>query len=321
MSWVRENTPENSIFVHWWDYGYWVQYLGERPSLTDGGHGVGYWDHLTGRYLLTTPEPETALSFMKSHNVSYLLIDQTDLGKYAAYSKIGSGPEGEDRFSQIPVMILDPNQIQETAEKEIRIYGGGALVDEDIIFEREEQKIFLPARRAVVAGIRLDFSREENQISFEQPQALFIYNGQQITIPIRYLYFDEQLVDFKVGLEATARVIPVASLTGQNVQIDNIGAVIYLSPKVSDGLFAQLYLMDDPSNKYPTLKLAHSEPDSFVRSLNQQGANIKDFVYYVGFRGPIKIWEVDYPSNILEKEEFLRSSGDFAEFDNLQFTT
>ena len=32
MSWVRENTPEESIFVHWWDYGYWVQYGFGKPT-------------------------------------------------------------------------------------------------------------------------------------------------------------------------------------------------------------------------------------------------------------------------------------------------
>jgi len=57
MSWVRESSKEGGIFVHWWDYGYWVQTLGERPSVTDGGHGIPYWDHLVGRYLLTTPYP------------------------------------------------------------------------------------------------------------------------------------------------------------------------------------------------------------------------------------------------------------------------
>ncbi|RLG10675.1 hypothetical protein DRN73_07250, partial [Candidatus Pacearchaeota archaeon] len=90
MAWVRNNTAKGSIFVHWWDYGYWVEYLGKRASLTDGGHYNAYWDHLVGRYLLTTPYPETALSFMKAQNVSYLLIDPTDIGKYPAYSSIGS---------------------------------------------------------------------------------------------------------------------------------------------------------------------------------------------------------------------------------------
>ena len=64
MAWVRNNTDEGSLFVHWWDYGYWVQYLGERPTIADGGHGNSFWDHLIGRYVLTTAKPEAALSFL-----------------------------------------------------------------------------------------------------------------------------------------------------------------------------------------------------------------------------------------------------------------
>ena len=320
MSWVRGNTPKGSIFTHWWDYGYWVQTLGERPTVSDGGHFIGYWDHLVGRYLLTTTRPETALSFMKTHNVSYLLIDSTDLGKYGAYSSIGSDSNGEDRLSQISVMVSDPAQVRESADKETRVYVGGTLVDEDIVYSQEGKEIFLPANKAVFAAILLEVSKKNGTVSFNKPQGIFIYNNQQISIPLRYLYFEGEIVDFKDGLNATARMLPLISFSGQGLQVDNIGAAIYLSPKVSQSLFAQLYLMDDPFNNYPTVKIAHSEPDLFVGSLNSQGANIEDFVYYQGFRGPIKIWKVDYPSDIIEREEFLRTSGDYAEFDNLTFT-
>jgi len=33
MSWTRENTLEKTIFNSWWDYGYWIQYLGQRPTI------------------------------------------------------------------------------------------------------------------------------------------------------------------------------------------------------------------------------------------------------------------------------------------------
>jgi hypothetical protein len=77
--------------------------------------------------------------------------------------------------------------------------------------------------------------------------------------------------------------------------------------------------MDDPLDKYTTVNIAHSEPDPFVASLRSQGAEMDDFVFFNGIRGPMKIWKVEYPNNILEKEEFLRRSGEYAEFDNLQF--
>ena len=319
MKWVRDNTPQDSIFVHWWDYGYWIQYLGQRPTVTDGGHANGFWDHLIGRYLLTTTKPETALSFMKSQNVSYLLIDPTDLGKYPAYSKIGSDDTGGDRLSQIPIMLLDPNRIQKSENGTLRIYQGGAAVDEDIIYKEGENEIFLPKNNAIVAGVILETALEGGLVTFSQPKGIFIYNQKQITLPLRYVYFEDRIMDFVTGVDAIVRIIPSAGQNNQQIQIDKMGAVIYLSPKVSKSFFAQLYLLNDVFDNYETIKLVHSQPDQVVSSFGSQGANFGEFIFFQGFRGPIKIWEVSYPSNILAKEEFIRLNGEYAEFDDLKF--
>ena len=45
MGWVRDNTPVTAVFAHWWDYGYWVQTIGERATILDGGNAIGYWDY------------------------------------------------------------------------------------------------------------------------------------------------------------------------------------------------------------------------------------------------------------------------------------
>ena len=327
MSWVKENTPEQSIFVHWWDYGYWVESLGERPTIADGGHFQGeFRNHMIGRYILTTPEPETALSFMKSNNVSYLLIDQTDLGKYSAYSKIGSD-ENWDRFAYISPFISDKKNIQETSNETIRIFQGGIGVDEDVVYNNNGSEIFIPGPtyneigdpnyKAFVGGVIFKTLESNTSAYLKQPEAVYIYNGQQIKIPLRYVYFEGKISDFKTGLDAVFFVLPRIQNTGQ---IDNLGAGLYLSPKVSKSLFAQLYLMDDPFNNYTPIKLAHSEDDQVVKSLKMQGLDLGDFVYYQGFRGPIKIWDVrEIPENILVKEEFLRTSGEWAEFDDLEF--
>jgi len=34
-SWIKENTPTDSVIFAWWDYGYWIQTLGERTTLVD----------------------------------------------------------------------------------------------------------------------------------------------------------------------------------------------------------------------------------------------------------------------------------------------
>lgn len=320
MAWVRENAIERGIFVHWWDYGYWIQTLGERPTVTDGGHINGWWVHTTARYLMTTPRPETALSLMKTYNVSYLLFDSTDLGKYSAYSSIGSDASNNDRLSWIPVMISDPKQTQETTNSTLRTYQGGFILDEDIIYNDGQKEIFLPQNKAAMIGIILETTLEKNQNAIKQPIGVYIYNNQQFRIPIRYLYFEKQLLDFKNGLNITLRVIPSLIQNQNGVKIDNLGSIIYLSPRTKDSAFAKLYLMDDPLKEYPTIKLAYTQSDQVVESLKSQGANFGEFLYYQGFRGPIKIWKVDYPENVLEREEFLRNYGKYGELDNLEFT-
>jgi len=328
MFWVKENTPNNSIFVHWWDYGYWVQTLGERPTVTDGGHPQDWYDYTTARYLLTTQKPETALSLMKTHNVSYLLIDSTDLGKYTAYSSIGSDSSG-DRFSQVPVMLVDNSQTIENTERETRVYQGSTMVDEDIVYNANGSNIFLPANRAFVVGMIIGISKNADSFIFSQPTAVFFYNDQQYRVPLRYVYYKGEVIDFRTGIEATARVMQQANLIGgQSINVDELGAVIYLSPKVSGDLFAQLYLMDDPFKNYQTIKIAHSEPDPFVASLRAQGLNLDEIVYFQGFRGPIKIWKTEYPNNIITRDEFLYRpegwdtvNGPWALLDNLQFTS
>ncbi len=330
MNWVSNNTPENSVFVHWWDYGYWVQTMGKRPTVTDGGHFTDWWDHTTGRYLLTTPIPETALSLMKTHNVSYLLIDSSDLGKYGAYSSIGSGKDGSDRIAEIPVTVYVPEQSQEINGTRVRVYQGVSFVDEDIVYENEEGvKIFIPEGKAYFVGLVIKTLKTENSSMFTSaPEAVYYYNNKQISIPVRYAYLNNKVIDFGKGIDATIRIVPSLVADNESMHIDELGAAIYLSNKVSKSLFAQLYLMNDPSSSYSTITLAHSEDDFLVKSLKQQGIELGDLVYYQGLRGPIKIWKVDYPENIITHQEFLdvpqgwnqRDNDSWGLLDDLKFT-
>jgi len=317
MEWVRENTQQGEIFVHWWDYGYWVEYLGQRPSLTDGGHANGFWDHLIGRYVLTTPFPETAFSFMKTHEVSYLLIDPTDIGKYPAYSKIGSDEQGDDRYSWISTMLVNPSQTTETKDGIIRFYPGGQAVDQDIIYQTNEGEVFLPANKAGLAGVLLETSGK----TIKQPGGIFVYNQKQINIPLRYLYYKGEILDFGGGLNALIYVFPKVDQTSTgSANVDENGALMYFSPKNMNSLFVQNYILDNSLGGYENLQLVYTGSDPVVDSLNSQGQFLGEFVFFQGLRGPIKIWKVSYSEDIQIVEEFLSEEGDYAEFDNLQFT-
>lgn len=326
MSWVRENTEEDSVFAHWWDYGYWVQYLGQRRTIADGGQFQGsFGNHLIGRYVLTTPNPESALSFLKSNKVTHFLIDPTDIGKYPAYSKIGSDESGNDRYSSIPIMQEDEAQTQIINNSKVRVYQGVTFADEDIIYtDSNNRKILLPQERALVIGVVLQTFESNVSVSFDQPEVVFFYNGQNYRVPLRYVYFNGEIADFNTGLESIAYVLPklVPSAEG-GVRLNLFGSMIYLSKKVSGSLVSQIYLMEDPFDNYPEMELAHLEKDPHIRVFEDYGLTAGDFVYYSGLRGPIKIWEIDHSSDdIIEREEFLeRGSGEdrWGEFDNLEF--
>jgi asparagine N-glycosylation enzyme membrane subunit Stt3 len=314
MAWARNNTKEGEIFVHWWDYGYFVQNMANRPTVTDGGHSGGSnTDFYIGRDILTTPNPKTAYSFMKTWNVSYLLIDPTEIGKYGAYSKIGSN-DSWDRFSTGPsVGVTSEQNIKETSTGVIKIYSMGGCVDEDIKY----QNIFLPGLsvsktqnivcNSYLAGIIVEMNAvENNSVGFKQPEAVFVYNNQQIKIPIKNLYFNGQRTSFEGGIDAVAYIIPSIDSQGQ---LDQTGAIIYLSPRVFNSLIGKLYILGDYYKEYGGLELVKKEQDPVVTYFNQYlSGKLGDFVYYQGLRAPLKIWKVDYPEETQTHQEFLQSN-------------
>ncbi len=301
MQWVRENAPENAVFAHWWDYGYWLQSIGERATILDGGNIIEYWNHLMGRYVLTGTEKDNkeTLEFLYAHNATHLLIDSTEIGKYTAFSSIGAD-ENYDRFSWITTFLMDSSQTYETNNETIYVYSGGSYVDEDIVWNQDGKNIFLPKRNAIVGAVLL---KQDKDRKFLQPEAVFIYNNQQYKIPMRYVSVDGKNFDFESGLDAGIFLYPrVESLSGTNAKINPIGALVYLSKRTVHSNIANYYLFGKNSDYF---KLVHTEEDLIVQNIKTQNPELGSFVYYDGLRGPIKIFSIKYPVWIKMNETYL----------------
>ncbi|MCL5018809.1 MAG: hypothetical protein M1416_03550 [Candidatus Pacearchaeota archaeon] len=300
MAWVRDNTPADAVFAHWWDYGYWVQSLGERATILDGGNAIGYWNYFMGRHVLTGDNERTALEFLYAHNGTHLLIDSTEIGKYGAFASIGSNAD-YDRYSWIQTIFMDKQQTQETSNETVYVYPVNTITDEDIIINENGEEILLPGKKTGIVAILIKESKDQ----ITQPLCYFIYNGQQYRAPLKSIYIKGKLYEFSNGIDAGIFVFPSVEFS-ENGQmgINDKGAALYLSPRVIHSQLAKLYLFNERSNYF---KLAHTEENLIIEELKKQGAIYGDFVYYQGFQGPIKIWEVSYPADIRLNEEYLET--------------
>jgi len=299
MEWVRGTTPTDAVFAHWWDYGYWVQSIGERATVTDGGNSIVYWNYLIGRHVLTGDNQKDSLEFLYTHETDYLLIDSSDIGKYGAFSQIGSDRD-LDKFSAGPlILVSDQKSIQEKKYGISRTYQGGNYMDEDIHYNKT---VIFKEQGAIIGSII-----EIHNGTYLQPQGIFYNRGSQDIIPIRYLYSNGELLDFESGIDAAIYPIQSLAQSGNGYQIDQEGAAIYLSPRVLKGFLAQVYILDDPFNNFPAFEVTYKQNDFIIQQFEAQGLPLNDFVYYQGIKGPITIWKITYPNGQQSNPEYLNT--------------
>lgn len=303
MEWVRENTAEDAVFGHWWDYGYWLQSLGERATVLDGGNAIIYWNHLMGRLVLTASEAEEGLEFLYTHNTTHFLVDSTDIGKYPAYASIGSNEE-YDRVSQISTFFIDESQTQEAADEVIHIYQGTYGLDEDLIWETEEQgKIYFPVEQTAIAGLMI---RKDENGDFLQPSVVLFYNNQYVYIPLKYIYANDKLYKFDEGLESGIYLMDgLAVQNGAGVAKMDNGVALYCGERTINSLVVRLFLFED-QEEFGNYKLVHQEDSLIVEEIRANGiTDLTDFIYYQGIQGPVKIYEIEYPADIQHNSEWL----------------
>ncbi|HLC62728.1 MAG TPA: STT3 domain-containing protein [Candidatus Nanoarchaeia archaeon] len=296
--WVRENTPETAVFAHWWDYGYWVQTAWNRATLSDGGNARGAINYFVGRHVLTGQwdnEKRTSLEAMqllKANKATHLLMVSDEIGKYTAFSSIGSDVN-YDRYSWINQYVLDRSQSKETRNQTVYVYTGGTPLDEDFVYNNQ----LFPGQAAGVGAFFVPLqiapdSDGKTQVSISQPNAVIVYNGQQVQAGIECVYFNGVVQYYPdAPLKGCLRFLPVIDGT----QGDPLGAALYLSPKVSRTLFAHLYLFNEESENF---KLVYGDENAGLPLAIYQGQVI----------GPIKIWEMKYPENLDIPKEFYGTS-------------
>lgn len=71
-SWLRKNTAEDAKVMAWWDYGYQIGGMADRPTLVDNNTWNNTHIALVGKAM--SSREEVSYPIMRSHDVSYVLV-------------------------------------------------------------------------------------------------------------------------------------------------------------------------------------------------------------------------------------------------------
>ena len=92
LEWIKMNTPENAVVAAWWDYGYWIQTMGERATLSDNSTLIDTIIKNTAKMFLSSPDD--SWNILKEMDADYVVI-------FVAANKVGDTADGQ------PVYVLN----------------------------------------------------------------------------------------------------------------------------------------------------------------------------------------------------------------------
>ncbi|MEM1570157.1 MAG: STT3 domain-containing protein [Candidatus Bathyarchaeia archaeon] len=97
LKWLKENVPDDSVVMAWWDYGYWITIMSNKTTLADNATLNSTQIAVIARTFLS-PEEE-AIQTMKQYNVSYVVVFVDfvvrSYGGYYYYQPEGYGEENK----------------------------------------------------------------------------------------------------------------------------------------------------------------------------------------------------------------------------------
>ena len=101
---IMEHTDEHAVIAAWWNYGSKVHWFAKRATVVDEDHYIPYWIFLTARHVFSGISSAEALTFLKTHNVTHLLITTNELLKLDTVTYTGSD-ETYDRGASVHFLM------------------------------------------------------------------------------------------------------------------------------------------------------------------------------------------------------------------------
>ena len=103
LTWIKTNTPEDSVIAAWWDYGYWIQTKAERATLID--NSTIYSDRIKNFSKILLDTPTGAWNSLQELGADYIVIfvaaerlSVNDINDEPLYFLMGGGDESKKQW-------------------------------------------------------------------------------------------------------------------------------------------------------------------------------------------------------------------------------
>ncbi|KAJ7750206.1 oligosaccharyl transferase STT3 subunit [Mycena metata] len=123
--WLRQNTPETAVVMSWWDYGYQIAGMADRPTLVDNNT----WNntHIATVGKAMSSSEEVAYPILRKHDVDYVLVifggllgySGDDINKFLWMVRIAQGVWPEE--------IQEPNYFTPQGEYRVDEHASPAM--------------------------------------------------------------------------------------------------------------------------------------------------------------------------------------------------
>ncbi len=231
FNWIKNNTNKTDAFIHWWDYGYWIQTISERPTVVDGGNFFIERNEDIAKYLFNGVNKSDWLYVLEKYGKpKYLFIVSDDIFKFYQIARIA---RNVGAYSIVFLVGRDKQMekiLNETYNESIKYvyrYKAFNYVFLDNIITIDN-KVFTPGN-TIISYIYLLVT--ENGSSFYFARVHDLKFGYEAMVPIDCVCFE------KTGCLGNATQFPLCLIPINN------GLIIFPS-KFKDNLFTRLYLLD-----------------------------------------------------------------------------
>ncbi len=112
FEWMKTQIPSTVVAASWND-GSQLNVLGGVKTILDQDHYIQHWIHLYNRHVFCARSHQEALSFLKTHEATHLLLIANEIIYQAnSYSNIGSDENGDIRWECTPLHRQVPKEMK-----------------------------------------------------------------------------------------------------------------------------------------------------------------------------------------------------------------